>query len=128
MRIVNEIVTGDMTMIDDIILSQQLLANITHVDVTREFITEVMTEYLAGGSAPLQNGRIDGKLFKRRLERMLEEAITQKNPTFDHSIVVNVEWGLRNAGGFSCRIFVGISDFSLTQFGPHVVQVAPVWQ
>jgi hypothetical protein len=115
-------------MIDEIILSQVLLVNLDRVEETQNFILEVIHEYFKGDSSPLQNGRIDGKLFKRRLERMLEDAIRQKNPTFDLSVYIDVEWGLRLSNGFSCRLHVGVSDFDLTAFQPQSVEAIPTWQ
>lgn len=115
-------------MIEEIKLSSQLLANLTDVDGTITFIGEVVLVYLAGVSTPLKDGSIDGKKFKRRLDSMLEAAIAQKNPNFNHRIETNIDWGLKHLGGFSCRILVGISDFSLSEFGPQVSQAAPLWQ
>lgn len=115
-------------MIDEVILSQQLLANLVNVDETKSFIFEVLSAYLEGDSSPLQNGRIDGKRVKRHLELMIGEAVRKKNPLFDLLINVNVEWGLRVTSGFSCRLSVGVRDFDLTPFGSSVVVVEPLWQ
>ena len=115
-------------MIDEIHLSDHLLANLKDIEGTNEFISEVVQEYLSGDRSPLQSDTIDGKTFKRRLERMLEQAIRKKNPGFDHSIKVNVEWGLREVSGFTCRVSVGIADIDLTSYGPSAVELAPLWQ
>lgn len=115
-------------MIDEIILSPQLIANVTNLAETQNFMFEVLSEYMNGSFAPLQNGTIDSKRVKRHLEHMLENAIRQKNPTFDLTVVINVEWGLRAVSGFSCRLFVGVSDFDLTRFGPSAMEVVPLWQ
>jgi len=115
-------------MIDELRFSSQLLANIPNKEATREFLYEVINEYLVGKASPMQANHIDGKLLQRRLERMIEGAIVEKNPTFDHSIVLNIEWGLRTSCGFSCRIIIGISDFDLAPFGHSAVEVSPLWQ
>ncbi len=118
----------EYTMIDEVVISNQLLANLTNLDETKNFIFEVLNEYIQGSYAPLQNGRIDGGRVKRHLECMLEDSIKKKNPTFNSTVQINVEWGLRSVCGFSCRIIVGISDFDLTPFGPSAVEAVPLWQ
>jgi hypothetical protein len=114
-------------MINELIVTPQLWANIDNIEETQDFLRMVISEYVTSHVCAFQNGRIDGKLAILHLEKILEQAILNKNPDFDHRIKVNIDWDV-GPFGFVAAVYLGIADFDMPKFGSAALPIPIYYQ